>query len=556
LSKDLKPRSFEVTEGIVRAPHRALFKALGLTDDELSRPIIGIANSWNEVVPGHIHLKSVADAVKAGVRLAGGTPLEFNTIAICDGIAMGHEGMRSPLISREIVADSIELMFNAYKFDGMVFVCSCDKIEPGMLMAAARINVPSIFVTGGAMLCGFYKGRKLGLEDIFEAIGEYTSGRLSYEEFKEIEERTCPGPGSCAGLYTANTMAVLIEALGMTLPGGGTIPAVDARRLRLAKEAGKRIVEMVKEDLTPRKILTYESFLNAIAVDVALGGSTNAILHLMAIAREADVNLSLNDFDQVSRKTPHLVAMMPGGDVSVEELDRAGGVQAVMKRLASRGLIDTNALTVNGKTVGENLEKAVIYDEEIIKPVEKPIRPTGALAILWGNLAPKGAVIKTAGLRKLSFKGPAKVFDCEEDAVKAALSGAISKGDVVVVRYEGPKGGPGMREMLTLTAILVGKGLGEDVALITDGRFSGATRGLMVGHVSPEAAEGGPIGVLRDGDVIEIDVEARKISVELSEDELSRRLSQFKPKEKPLKGVFARYAKMVSSAADGAVYKA
>lgn len=555
MSSKPKPRSFEVTEGIVRTPHRALFKALGLTDSDLAKPIIGIANSWSEVIPGHVHLRSIAEAVKAGVRSAGGVPLEFNTIGICDGIAMGHEGMRSPLISREVIADSVELMFNAYRFDGMVFICSCDKIEPGMMMAALRLNVPSIFITGGPMQCGYYRGRKLGLEGAFEAVGEYLSGKLSLEELREIEDRACPGPGSCAGLYTANTMAVLIEAMGMTLPGGGTIPAVDSRRLRLAKEVGDRVVKMVEEDLTPRRVVTYESLLNAIAVDVALGGSTNAVLHLMAIAKEANVNLSLKDFDEVSRRTPQLVEMMPGGGVSVEELDKAGGVQAVMKQLYAKGVIYGEALTVGGRKVVENLKEARVYDPSVIRAVEDPIRQTGALAILWGNLAPKGAVIKTSGLRRYSFRGPSRVFDCEEDAVRAAMSGELGEGDVVVVRYEGPRGGPGMREMLTLTSILVGKGLGERVALVTDGRFSGATRGLMVGHVSPEAAEGGPIGVLRDGEVVEIDIEARRLNVEVEDEELRQRLSQFKPIEKKLTGVFARYAKSVTSASEGAVLK-
>ncbi|MEM0101067.1 MAG: dihydroxy-acid dehydratase, partial [Candidatus Methanomethyliaceae archaeon] len=515
--------------------------------------IIGIANSWNELIPGHFHLDKIAEAVKAGVRIAGGTPLEFNTIGICDGIAMGHEGMRAPLVSREIIADSIEVMAKAYSFDGMVFICSCDKIEPGMVMGALRVNIPSIFITGGPMLCGIWKNRRLSLDSAFESIGEYLSGKLSEEDLKQIEEFTCPGVGSCAGMYTANTMACIIEALGLSLPGSGTIPAVDARRLRLAKKTGMQIMELIKNDLKPRDIVNEFSIRNAITVDVALGGSTNAILHLMAIANEAGVELDLKTFDEISKTTPQIVDMMPAGKVAVEDLDRAGGIPAVMKRLAKKNLIYTNVITVTGKTVGENIKNVEIIGD-IIKSLENPIRPTGTLAILFGNLAPKGAVIKTAGLKRTIFEGEAMVFDCEEDGIKAAYEGKIEPGKAIVIRYEGPKGGPGMREMLSLTSIIVGMGLGEEVALLTDGRFSGATHGMMVGHISPEAAEGGPIAVVKDGDIIKIDIEKRKLEVLISDEELKKRLSEWKIREpKYKKGVFYRYSKLVTSASTGAV---
>lgn len=542
-----------IKKGIQRVPHRALLKALGLTDEELERPIVGIANSWNELIPGHFHLDKIAEAVKAGVRMAGGTPLEFNTIGICDGIAMGHEGMRAPLVSREIIADSIEVMAKAYSFDGMVFICSCDKIEPGMVMGALRVNIPSIFVTGGPMLCGIWKNKRLSLDSAFESIGEYLSGKISEEELKYIEEYACPGVGSCAGMYTANTMACIIEAMGLALPGNGTIPAVDARRLRLAKKSGMKIVELINRDIKPRDIVNEQSIRNAIAVDVALGGSTNAILHLMAIANEADVKLDLKTFDEISRITPQIVDMMPAGKVAVEDLDRAGGIPAVMKRLAQRNLINTELITVTGKTIRENIKDVEILGD-IIRSLENPVRPTGALAILFGNLAPKGAVIKTAGLKRNFFQGEALVFDSEEDGVRAAYEGKIVPGKAIVIRYEGPKGGPGMREMLSLTSMIVGMGLGEEVALLTDGRFSGATRGMMVGHISPEAAEGGPIAILKDGDIIRIDLENRRLDVLIDEEEIKRRLSEWRAKEpKFKKGVFHRYSKMVTSASTGAI---
>jgi dihydroxy-acid dehydratase len=547
--------SSRVTKGIQRTPHRALMKATGLIDEELERPIVGIANSWSELIPGHIHLRAISDAVKAGVRMAGGTPLEFNTIGICDGIAMGHEGMRSPLISREIIADSVEVVARAHAFDAMVFISSCDKIEPGMVMSSLRINVPSIFITGGPMLCGMTRGKRLTIDTSFEGVGTYMAGKISEAELKEIEEYACPGAGSCAGLYTANTMACMIEAMGISLPGGGTIPAVDARRVRLAKKSGLAVLELYRKGIKPREIITTQSIRNAIAVDVAMGGSSNAVLHLMAIANEAGVKLGLDDFDSISRQTPQIVDMMPAGKVAVEDLDRSGGVQAIMKQLAKGRLIDESCLTVTGYKVGENLKGVEIWGNTVHE-IEKPVRATGALAILWGNLAPDGAVIKTAGLKKTFFQGKAIVFDCEEDGLKAANNGKIKKGTVVVIRYEGPKGGPGMREMLSLTSIILGMGLGEDVALITDGRFSGATHGLMVGHVSPEAAEGGPIAALEDGDNITIDIDRRKLEVGLSAKELKSRLGRWSPpKEKYTTGALYRYSKSVTSASTGAVLK-
>ncbi|MDI9644693.1 MAG: dihydroxy-acid dehydratase [Candidatus Verstraetearchaeota archaeon] len=546
-------RSDVIKKGVQKAPHRALMKALGLVDEEIERPIIGVVNSWNEIIPGHVHLNRVAEAVKAGVRMAGGTPLEFNTIGICDGIAMGHEGMRSPLVSREIIADSVEVVANAYAFDGLVFVCSCDKIEPGMVMAALRVNVPSIFVTGGPMLCGFWKGQRLSLDMTFESIGAYMNGKMGEEELREIEELSCPGPGSCAGMYTANTVACLVEAMGLSLPGSGTVPAVDARRLRLAKRAGMKVMELLEKGITPRMIVNEKSIRNAITVDVSMGGSTNAILHLMAIANEADVPLRLEAFDEISRRTPQLVNMMPAGDVPMEDLDRAGGVMALMRQLSGIGLIDPEPITVTGESIGKSISEARIVGETIRSPAN-PIRQTGTLAILRGNLAPDGAVIKTAGLKKTTFEGSALVFDREEDGIRAAQEGRITEGTVVVIRYEGPKGGPGMREMLQLTSMLVGMGIGEKVAMITDGRFSGATHGMMVGHVSPEAAEGGPIAALRDGDTVRIDIERRLLEVKISQEELASRLSKWSPPEpKYRRGAFYRYSRMVTSASTGAV---
>jgi dihydroxy-acid dehydratase len=468
---------------------------------------------------------------------------------------MGHEGMRSPLVSREIIADSVEVVAKAHAFDGMVFVCSCDKIEPGMIMAALRLNVPSIFITGGPMLCGFRRDKRLTLDSIFESVGAYLAGKIDDKALSEVEEYSCPGFGSCAGMYTANTMACIIEALGLSLPGSGTIPAVDARRIRLAKKTGMMIMELLRKKIKPRSIVNESSLRNAIAVDVAMGGSSNAVLHLMAIANEADVDLKLETFDEISRRTPQIVDMMPAGEVPVEDLDRAGGVQGILKRLAEKGLVKTDLMTVTTRTVKENLQETEIIGD-IIRPLERPVKPTGALAILRGNLAPDGAVIKTAGLKRMSFEGDALVFNCEEDGIDAASKGKIKKGNVVVIRYEGPKGGPGMREMLSLTSILLGMGLGEEVALITDGRFSGATHGMMVGHVSPEAAEGGSIAVVRNGDRIKINLEKRTLELMLSNAELKKRLAKWRTRPpRYTRGAFYRYSRMVTSASTGAVLK-
>ncbi len=549
-------RSNIVKSGVERAPHRSLFRALGLTDEELSRPLIGVANSWNEVIPGHKHLNEIAEAVKIGIRLAGGTPLEFNTIGICDGIAMGHEGMKYSLPSRELIADSIEVMAMAYQFDGLVMIGSCDKIIPGMLMAMVRLNIPSIFISGGPMLAGRYMGRDIDLHDVFEAIGAYNTKKIGVEELKAIEEAACPGVGSCAGMFTANTMNIITEAMGISLPGNGTAPAVSAERIRIAKKTGMTIVELVKRDLKPRDIMNREAFLDAIAVDMALGGSTNTVLHLMAIAYEAGVNLSLEDFDEISEKTPTLTKLSPAGQYHVQDLHEAGGVLAVMKELSKKNLIHKDRITVTLKTIGELLDSVTVIRRDVIRPIENPWLNRGGIMILKGSLAPKGAVIKISALSEnlYFFKGVAKVFNSEEEAVKAIMSGAIGKGDAVIIRYEGPKGGPGMREMLTVTAILAGMGLDRDVALITDGRFSGATRGLCIGHVSPEAAEGGPIAIVRDGDIIKIDLKSKSIDILLDQSEIEERLRKWSPLKKSLRGYLLRYSNQVTSAYTGAIF--
>ncbi|RLI27051.1 MAG: dihydroxy-acid dehydratase [Candidatus Hecatellales archaeon] len=547
-------RSEVLKAGLERAGHRSLLRALGIGGDQLGKPMIAVVNSYSEIVPGHIHLRRLAEAVKLGVQAAGGVAFEVNTIAICDGLAMGHVGMHYSLPSRDLIADSVELVVEAHQFDGMVLLSNCDKITPGMLMAAARLNIPAILVTGGPMLSGCYKGGKIGLANVMEAIGEVRVGRLSEEELKAMEEVACPGAGSCNGMFTANTMACLAEALGMTLPGCATAPAVSARRVELARLSGMRVVGLVREGIKPSSILTPEAFENAIMVDLALGGSTNTLLHLPAIAREAGVRLSLTLFDRLARKTPQLCTLVPGGPHTMEDLDEAGGVQALMKELSP--LLHLEAQTVTGKTIGENLRKARVLRRDVIRPLSSPVRKSGGIAVLRGNLAPKGAVVKTAGLpaNLKRFEGRARVFNGEEEAVKAIASGRISKGDVVVIRYEGPKGGPGMREMLTATSLVVGMGLGASVALITDGRFSGATRGICVGHISPEAAEGGPIALLQDGDPILIDLERRRIEVKLSREEMARRLKTFKPPRlKAGRSYLARYARMVSQASQGAI---
>lgn len=549
-------RSDEIKIGVERAPHRSLLKALGLTDKEISRPFIGVANSYTNVVPGHVHLNAVAEAVKSGIIAAGGTPFEFNTIAVCDGIAMNHIGMRYSLPSRELIADSIEVMVQAHRFDGLVLVSNCDKITPGMLMAAARLDIPAILVTGGPMLSGIANGKRVGFSSVYEAVGGVLARKISMEELKKLEDNACPGCGSCNGMYTANTMACVSEALGMTMPYCATALAVSSKKLRIAKQSGERIVEMVKENLKPSDIITPKAIENAIAVDMALGGSTNTVLHLTAIAREANIQLPLSLFDEISRKVPHLCSMIPGGPYALEDLDAAGGIPALMKELSP--LINLDALTVTGKNVGENIANAEILNREVIRPIENPVHREGGIAVLWGNLAPQGAILKTAAVpeKMLVFKGKARVFDSEMEVVEALRCGKILPGEVVIIRYEGPRGGPGMPEMLSPTAILAGMGLTESVALITDGRFSGATRGLCIGHVSPEAAEGGPIAAIRDGDIIKIDIPKRTINVELTKEQLESRLKELKPKEPRIrKGYLVRYCNFVQSASTGATFK-
>ena len=548
--------SRRIKEGVSKAPHRSLLKALGFTDAELERPLIGIVNSQNEIVPGHMHLDVLADAVKAGVRMAGGTPVEFSTIAVCDGIAMNHIGMKYSLASRELIADSVEVMAMAHAFDALVFIPNCDKVVPGMLMAAARLNIPSIFVSGGPMLAGRYRGRNVSLSTMFEAVGAVVSGSLSEKELMEMEEAACPGCGSCAGMFTANTMNCLTEALGMALPGNGTIPAVDAARIRLAKETGRRIMDLLNRQIRPKDIMTEDAFYNAVAVDMALGGSTNTVLHLPAVAREAGIDLNLDLFDQVSRLTPHLCKLSPAGDCYLQDLNEAGGIRSVMWELLSHGMLKGDVLTVTGKTLKENVEGCEPLNREVIRSVEDPHSGDGGLAVLKGNLAPDGAVVKKAAVdpAMMVHKGPARVFESEEEAVEAITSGKIKAGDVIVIRGEGPKGGPGMREMLTPTAAVAGMGLDSSVALITDGRFSGATRGASIGHVSPEAAEGGPIALIQEGDIISIDIPGRKLELLVDEGELEKRREHWVPPEPKIKtGYLARYAQMVTSASTGAV---
>ena len=551
----LKMRSDVVKKGIGRAPHRALLKALGLTEREIESPFIGVANSYTTLVPGHIHLNLLASAAARGIARKGGVAFEFNTIAVCDGLAMGHEGMNYSLPSREVIADSVEIMAQAHMLDGLVFICSCDKVVPGMLMAAARLDIPSIFVTGGAMLTGRYMGRSVDLISVFEAVGEFERGKLDEGELKRIEDEACPTCGSCSGMFTANTMACLTEALGMSMPYCGTAPAAYSSKLRIAEDSGERVVEMVVEGLKPSAILTEKAFHNAIVLDLALGGSTNTVLHLPAIASELDIKLDLDYFDKLSRVIPHLCDMSPGGPYRVEDLHRAGGVPALLKVL--RKHIHEDALTVTGRRLGDLIEEAEVQDEGVIRPLENPVHPQGGIAILKGNLAPEGCVLKTAGLRKgtLRFTGSAKVFNSEEECVSHLLKRGVNPGDAIVIRYEGPKGGPGMKEMLTPTSLISGMGLGEEVALITDGRFSGGTRGLCVGHVAPEAAAGGPIAAVENGDEIRIDVEARTLTVKLTDREITERLSKvrLKPLKGKARGCLARYSRHVTSASSGAV---
>ncbi|MGB9761196.1 MAG: dihydroxy-acid dehydratase [Caldimicrobium thiodismutans] len=548
-------RSDRIKKGIERAPHRSLLRALGFDDEDLRAPLIGIANSFNEIVPGHIHLRTLVEAVKAGVRQAGGVPVEFGVIGVCDGIAMNHEGMRYSLVSREIIADSIEIMAQAHAFDGLVLVTSCDKITPGMLMAAFRLNLPAILIAGGPMLTGDFQGKKVNLISAFEAIGRIKKGEMTEEELIELEKCACPTCGSCAGMFTANSMNCLTEALGLALPGNGTIPAVYSERIRLAKETGRAIVRLVKKGLTPKKLISDASFRNAIAVDMALGCSTNTVLHLMAIAKEAEIPLDLKTFDEISKKTSVLAKLIPSGPHSVPELHQAGGIPAVMKELAKKGLIDTSCLTVSGKTIGEIIEKAENRNPEVLRPIENPYAYEGGIAVLYGNLSPEGAVVKTSAVlpEMMRHTGPARVYNSEEEAYEAILSGKIRPGDVVVIRYEGPKGGPGMREMLSPTSAIIGMGLGASVALITDGRFSGGTQGACIGHVSPEAAEGGPIALVEEGDIIEIDIPGRLLELKVSDEELEKRKKKWSPPKKKLKGVLKKYYVLVKSASTGAV---
>ena len=550
-------RSDIVTKGIERAPHRSLFKAMGYTDEELSRPLIGIANSKSEIVPGHIHLDRISEAVKAGIRMAGGTPIEFGAIGICDGIAMGHEGMKYSLASRELIADSCEAMGKAHPFDGMVFIPNCDKIVPGMLMAMVRVNVPSVVISGGAMLSLNVDGRQLDLNSVFEGVGAVKSGKMSEAELMSIENNACPGCGSCSGMFTANSMNCLSEVLGLALPGNGTIPAVFAERIRLAKEAGMAVMNLVERNIRPIDILSEESFRNALAVDMALGCSTNSVLHLPAIAHEAGIEIDLDMVNEISDRVPNLchLAPYPGGH-HIQDLYYAGGVQATMNELSRGNLINTALMTVTGRTIGENIKNCLIKNHEVIRPLDNPHSKTGGIAILKGNLAPDGGVVKKSAVDPdiMVHQGPARVFNSEDEAIAEIYAGGIKKGDVVVIRYEGPKGGPGMREMLGPTSAIAGMGLDKYVALLTDGRFSGATRGASIGHISPEAMDGGPIGLLEEGDIISIDIPAGTINMLVDEEVLEERRKKFVPKEPRIKtGYLGRYARMVSSANTGAV---
>ncbi len=537
------------------APHRALYHALGLTEEEIARPLVGIVSSYNEIVPGHMNIDKIVDAVKLGVAMAGGTPIVFPAIAVCDGIAMGHVGMKYSLVTRDLIADSTEAMALAHGFDALVMVPNCDKNVPGLLMAAARLNLPTVFVSGGPMLAGHVDGQKTSFSSISEAVGEFNAGKITEEKLREYECKTCPSCGSCSGMYTANSMNCLTEALGMGLRGNGTIPAVYSARIELAKHAGMAVMDMVKKNIRPRDIMTQAAFQNALTVDMALGCSTNSMLHLPAIAHECSIEIDLDIANAISEKTPNLCHLAPAGRTYVEDLDEAGGVYAIMHELNKKGLLDTGCMTVTGKTVGENIAHTPNLNPEVIRPIENPYSETGGIAVLKGNLAPEGSVVKRSAVlpEMLVHEGPARVFECEEDAQAAINAGRIHPGDVVVIRYEGPKGGPGMREMLNPTSAIMGMGLGNSVALITDGRFSGATRGACVGHVSPEAASGGPIGIVREGDIVSIDIPANKIELKISNEEFQSRMTSFTPAKKELTGYLKRYAALVSSGAKGAV---
>ena len=549
-------RSDNVKKGMQQAPHRSLFNALGFTEEEMKKPMVGIVSSYNEIVPGHMNLDKIVNAVKLGVAEAGGVPVVFPAIAVCDGIAMGHIGMKYSLVTRDLIADSTECMALAHQFDALVMVPNCDKNVPGLLMAAARINVPTVFVSGGPMLAGHVKGQKRSLSSMFEAVGATAAGTMTEEEVREFEEKVCPTCGSCSGMYTANSMNCLTEALGMGLRGNGTIPAVYSERIKLAKHAGMAVMEMLKKDIRPRDIMTKDAILNALTVDMALGCSTNSMLHLPAIAHEIGFDFDISFANPISEKTPNLCHLAPAGPTYMEDLNEAGGVYAVMKELADIGLLNLDCMTVTGKTVGENIKDAVNKNEEVIRPVSNPYSKTGGLAVLKGNLAPDGSVVKRSAVveEMMVHKGPARVFDCEEDAIDAIKSGKIVKGDVVVIRYEGPKGGPGMREMLNPTSAIAGMGLGSSVALITDGRFSGASRGASIGHVSPEAAVGGPIALVKEGDIIKINIPAMTLDVDVSDEEMEQRRKEWVPREpKVTTGYLSRYRELVTSGNRGAI---
>jgi len=553
--QDPKHRSREITDGPDRAPARAMLLAMGLTQEDLEKPFISLANLASDVTPCNVHLDRLTNAAKEGVREAGGVPFEFGTITISDGISMGTEGMKASLVSREVIADSIEVVTFGERMDGLITVAGCDKNMPGCMMAIARLNIPSIFIYGGTIMPGQFQGRDVNIQDVFEAVGAYAKGNMTLDELTELECNACPGEGSCAGLFTANTMSTAIEVMGLSLPGDASIPAIDPRKNDRAKESGRTLMRLLSEGIRPRDILTKKAFENAITVVVAMGGSTNAVLHLMAIAREAGVNLQLEDFDRISRNTPYITDMKPGGRYVMADLDRYGGISLVLKRLLNAGLLHGDAMTITGKSLAENVSSInTVEDQPIVYNTDAPRSPTGGLAILRGNLAPEGAVIKVAGHQEKIYEGPARVFDQEEKAFQAIQRNEIVAGDIVVIRYEGPKGGPGMREMLAVTGALIGQGLGDDVALITDGRFSGASHGPMVGHVAPEAAVGGPIGLLEEGDLITLDIPARQLNVKLTEEQFNDRRNTWKPIEAQYtSGVFAKYAKLVSSASEGAV---
>ena len=548
-------RSDKAKSGMQQAPARSLFRALGLTEEELERPLVGIVSSYNEIVPGHMHLDKIVDAVKQGVAMAGGTPIVFPAIAVCDGIAMGHVGMKYSLVTRDLIADSTECMALAHQFDALVMVPNCDKNVPGLLMAAARINIPTVFVSGGPMLAGHVNGQKRSLSSMFEAVGAYAAGTMTEEEVEDFACKVCPTCGSCSGMYTANSMNCLTEVLGMGLPGNGTIPAVYSERLRLAKKAGMAVMDMYNKNICPRDIMTEAAFRNAMTMDMALGCSTNSMLHLPAIAHEAGVVLNVDIANEISSRTPNLCHLAPAGPTYIEDLNEAGGIYAVMNEISKLGLLDLSCMTVTGKTMGENIKGCVNKNPEIIRPVDNPYSKTGGIAVLRGNLAPDSCVVKRSAVvpEMLKHEGPARVFDCEEDAIDAIKGGKIVAGDVVVIRYEGPKGGPGMREMLNPTSAITGMGLGSSVALITDGRFSGASRGASIGHVCPEAAAGGPIALVEEGDIIAIDIDAHSVTLKVSEEELARRRAAWKPVKKPVSGYLKRYARLVTSADRGAV---